>query len=306
MAWMVQKTVFAWACLAGAGCRWQVQAFVERSPTGAVADAENLNKAPDLASSLQSLVRASRSKGFHDPLKVVAALMLARYAQAFNPSDPVRRLPIAETHPMTLARPRYLKHRVPASSPDVHNSGRVPISVHMTSPEITTKCFFDVSIDGSPAGRIVMGLYGKIVPITVENFRALCTGEKGVGITGNPLHYRGSIFHRVIPNMMMQGGDVSYFDGSGSESIYGTNFDDENFDISHTKRGLLSMASSSPHMNGSQFFVTLEAYPEFDGKHVVFGEVIDGLEVLSRVEAQGTPQGLVKKRVTIDQCGELK
>jgi len=175
----------------------------------------------------------------------------------------------------------------------------------MTSPEITTKCFFDVSIDGSPAGRIVIGLYGKTVPITVENFRALCTGEKGVGITGNPLHYRGSIFHRVIPQMMIQGGDITYFDGTGSESIYGTNFDDENFDVSHTKRGLLSMVSNDPHMNGSQFFITLAPYPPFDGKHVVFGEVIDGFEVLSRVETHGTPQGLVKMRVAIDQCGEL-
>merc|ERR1719199_1482291 len=125
-------------------------------------------------------------------------------------------------------------------------------------PKVTNKVFFDVSIGGKPAGRITMGLYGKTVPKTAENFRALCTGEKG---KGKPLHYKGSTFHRVIPQFMLQGGDFTNGDGTGGESIYGEKFEDENFKFKHNGEGVLSMANSGPHSNGSQFFICLEAVP---------------------------------------------
>jgi peptidylprolyl isomerase len=172
-------------------------------------------------------------------------------------------------------------------------------------PEVTNKVFFDVSIGGKPAGRLSMALFGGVVPKTVENFRALCTGEKGVGVSGKPLHFRGSIFHRVIPNFMAQGGDFTDFQGTGGESIYGTFFEDENFDIKHTLPGMLSMANAGPDTNGSQFFITTAPAPFLDAKHVVFGEVDDGFEVLGAIEACGSKSGSTSARIVIEDCGEL-
>ena len=175
----------------------------------------------------------------------------------------------------------------------------------MASKAVTSKVFFDVSIGGKPAGRVTFNLWGEATPKTAENFRALCTGEKGVGVSGKPLHYRGCAFHRIIPNFMCQGGDFTDANGMGGESIYGRTFDDENFDLSHTAAGLLSMANAGPNTNGSQFFITTVPAPFLDGKHVVFGEVDDGFETLGVMEAMGSKSGSTKAAVVIEDCGEL-
>jgi len=172
-------------------------------------------------------------------------------------------------------------------------------------PKITNKVFFDVEADGEKLGRIVMGLYGKTVPKTVENFRALCTGEKGVGKSGKPLHYKGSTFHRVIPNFMIQGGDFTNGDGTGGESIYGEKFADENFKLTHRGPGLLSMANAGPNTNGSQFFITTVTTPWLNGRHVVFGEVLEGMDVVKKIEGLGSPSGKTNKKIVIVDSGEL-
>mmetsp|Transcript_77616 Transcript_77616/g.180009 ORF Transcript_77616/g.180009 Transcript_77616/m.180009 type:complete len:280 (+) Transcript_77616:46-885(+) len=169
---------------------------------------------------------------------------------------------------------------------------------------ITHKAFFDITIGGEAAGRIVMGLYGNQTAKTVENFRALCTGEKGVGKSQKPLHFKGCKFHRIIPGFMCQGGDFTSGDGTGGESVYGEKFPDENFKIKHTKRGLLSMANAGRDTNNSQFFITVKETPHLDGKHVVFGEVLEGYtEVVQKMEAVGTSGGTPSKEVIVADCG---
>jgi len=164
---------------------------------------------------------------------------------------------------------------------------------------------FEIEIGGRVAGMIVMELFADAVPKTAENFRALCTGEKGNARSGHPLHFKGSTFHRVIPGFMCQGGDFTKGDGTGGESIYGAKFRDENFKHKHSGRGCLSMANSGPNTNGSQFFLCTGDTPHLDGKHVVFGKVVDGMEVLKIIESQGSNSGKTKRPIIISNCGEI-
>ncbi|XP_061352284.1 peptidyl-prolyl cis-trans isomerase CYP19-3 isoform X2 [Gastrolobium bilobum] len=167
------------------------------------------------------------------------------------------------------------------------------------------KVFFDILIGKMKAGRVVMELFADATPKTAENFRALCTGEKGIGVSGKPLHYKGSKFHRIIPEFMCQGGDFTRGNGTGGESIYGSKFSDENFNLKHTGPGILSMANSGPNTNGSQFFICTARTSWLDGKHVVFGKVVDGYSVVKEMEKVGSASGTTSETVVIEDCGQI-
>ncbi|KAA8545906.1 hypothetical protein F0562_020643 [Nyssa sinensis] len=169
------------------------------------------------------------------------------------------------------------------------------------------RCYLDISIGGELEGRIVVELYSDVVPKTAENFRALCTGEKGIGPnTGVPLHYKGVRFHRVIKGFMVQVGDISAGDGTGGESIYGLKFEDENFEVKHERKGMLSMANAGPNTNGSQFFITTTRTSHLDGKHVVFGKVVKGMGVVRSIEHFTTSDSdCPTVDVIIADCGEI-
>ncbi|KAF4355840.1 hypothetical protein F8388_005404, partial [Cannabis sativa] len=172
---------------------------------------------------------------------------------------------------------------------------------NMSNPKV----FFDILIGKMKAGRVVMELFADVTPKTAENFRALCTGEKGLGVSGKALHYKGSAFHRIIPNFMCQGGDFTRGNGTGGESIYGMKFEDENFKLKHTGPGILSMANSGRNTNGSQFFICTDKTDWLDGKHVVFGKVVDGYGIVKEMEKVGSGSGMTSQPVIIEDCGQL-
>jgi len=172
--------------------------------------------------------------------------------------------------------------------------------------EITQRVYFDIDIDGIAAGRIVMGLYGDVVPRTANNFATLCAGDTKDPKSGKALAFAGSPFHRIIPNFMVQGGDFTNHNGTGGVSIYGSKFEDENFKIKHAGPGTLSMANAGSHTNGSQFFICTSKTTWLDGKHVVFGVVEDGFGLVRRIESYGTSSGTPKKKIVIKAAGILK
>ncbi|TRY61340.1 hypothetical protein TCAL_08412 [Tigriopus californicus] len=165
-------------------------------------------------------------------------------------------------------------------------------------PRKNPQVYFDIKIGNSMVGRIIMQLRADVCPRTAENFRCLCTNEKGFG-------YQGSTFHRVIPGFMLQGGDFTNNNGTGGKSIYGQKFADENFILKHVGPGTLSMANSGPGTNGSQFFLTTDKTDWLDGKHVVFGSVISGMNVVRKVEKFGTKSGKPTEKIIIANSGEL-
>merc|ERR1739845_189967 len=187
----------------------------------------------------------------------------------------------------------------PPSSRSTLASSLQSTRIHpIQSTMATVRVFFDVTADGAPLGKVIMELRSDVVPKTSENFRALCTGEKGFG-------FKGSSFHRIIPNFMCQGGDFTAGNGTGGKSIYGNKFEDENFALKHIDPGTLSMANAGPNTNGSQFFICTVKTSWLDNKHVVFGKVVKGMDIVQKMEAVGSQSGSTKATVCIANCGQL-
>ncbi|XP_033957025.1 peptidylprolyl isomerase Fa [Pseudochaenichthys georgianus] len=187
-----------------------------------------------------------------------------------------------------------IKNRMRYSTPGV-----AAVKLFSSRPAKNPSVFLDIEADSEPLGRITIELNAAVVPKTAANFKALCTGEPGFG-------FKGSVFHRIIPGFMCQGGDFTDYNGTGGKSIYGKTFNDENFKLKHTSPGTLSMANSGPNTNGSQFFICTAKTEWLDGKHVVFGQVRDGMDVVIKMESFGLHDGGVLKKIVITDCGEIK
>eukprot|EP00941_MAST-03F_sp_MAST-3F-sp1_P002195 g2195.t1 len=224
--------------------------------------------------------------------KVVKGMKLVRRIESLGTRSgkPKARVMISDCGERSNGSPSKKRSLDEAGKKKVEESGK-------KNPRV----FFDIEIDGKPLGRIIFSLFSKVVPKTVENFRSLCTGEKG-----KSLCYKGNIFHRVIPGFMLQGGDITRQNGTGGKSIYGRTFKDENFRLKHKIPGLLSMANAGPNTNGSQFFITTAKTPWLNGKHVVFGKVVKGMELVRAIEKRGSGSGKVRGKVIISDCGELE
>ncbi|XP_059929756.1 peptidylprolyl isomerase Fa [Gadus macrocephalus] len=201
---------------------------------------------------------------------------------------------LTEVGPLNfIATMLQIKNRIKYSSVGIASS-RLLSSGPVKNPVL----YLDIEADGEPLGRIIIEVNAEVVPKTAENFRALCTGKPGFG-------YKGSVFHRIIPEFMCQGGHFTNHNGTGGKSIYGTNFADENFKLKHTCPGTLSMANTGPNTNGSQFFISTVKTEWLDGKHVVFGQVTEGMEVVTKMEAFGLHDGGVLKKIAIVDCGQM-
>ena len=220
------------------------------------------------------------------------------FSGSFAPASPLDALQAKSKYTREGVKERAaaaaaLMEKSTASSMASTRGSRRP-SAHAALPRV----FLDVKADNEPLGRIVIELRSDVTPRTADNFRKLCTGQLGYG-------YRGSIFHRVLPNFVCHGGDFTKHDGSGSKSIYGPRFDDENFELTHSAPGKVSMANCGPHTNGSQFFITTQRAEHLDGKHVVFGHVVEGMDIVKKVEACGTLSGATLRPLCIYECGQL-
>ncbi|KAJ9534982.1 hypothetical protein QJQ45_029659, partial [Haematococcus lacustris] len=187
-----------------------------------------------------------------------------------------------------------------------YNSWDTLLESERMDTRVTDRCFLELAVGEQVIGKVAIGLFGNVVPRTAANFKALCTGERGVGELGKPLHFKGSSFHRIIPGFMAQGGDITANNGTGGDSIYGPKWEDENFKVKHDEAGLLAMANAGPGTNSSQFYVLFKPAPHLDGKHVVFGKVLGGMNLVRRLEDLGSSSGRPQQPVTITDCGLLE
>lgn len=194
-----------------------------------------------------------------------------------------------------------LFNKMPSSLDDDVAIGDGPVP---PSAPITSRVYFDITMQNKPLGRIVIGLYGSVTPKTCHNFETLCKGT--TSDDGQQLGYKGSAFHRIIPNFMIQGGDFTHHNGTGGISVYGSKFPDENFKLKHTGPGVLSMANSGKNTNGSQFFICTTKTTHLDGRHVVFGVVESGWDVVKEIESMGSRSGTPRASMKISDCGVLE
>ena len=286
---------------------YKLKDYVEAAgaASDAIADAENDEAlSSDLVKGLYHRARATLAEGMVDKAK----------------RDVVRAYKIDSANKGVLRLLKQVKKSIQANKKKekslfggMFSSGKAALydekpNVEMPPPFTGTRprVFFDVKIGEAEPKRIVMELYSDVVPRTAENFRALTTGERGVGVEGKPLNYKNSTFHRVIKGFMIQGGDFTHGTGVGGESIYGKKFKDENFNLRHDRKFLLSMANAGPNTNGSQFFITTNPAGHLDGKHVVFGEVVEGQDVVTEIESVETgPNDVPSEPVVIVASGEL-